>query len=243
MIHLPFEDRIEAGRDLARELSVRGVSAESVVLALARGGVPVGFAVADRLRLPLDVLIARKLGVPWQPELAMGAIAGDARILDFTMIRQLGIADGDVEDVIVREQAEMKRREARYRAGAPPADVRGKAVILVDDGLATGSTMLAALRHVRTQAPASVVVAVPVGSAPACERLRREADEVVCLATPHHFFAVGEWYVDFQQVTDEEVRNLMFESREQLRKHLASNTEVASKTGINEPATRGAGPR
>ena len=241
MVHLPFENRIEAGRLLARELSTHGLTAgNAVVLALVRGGVPVGFAVADRLRLPLDVIVARKLGVPWQPELAMGAIAGNTRILDWRMIRQIGISDYDLEDVISREQAEMRRREDRYRAGAPPLDVQKKAVVLVDDGLATGSTMLAAVRHLRTLEPARIIVAVPVGSGQACERLRREADEVVCLATPPYFFAVGEWYIDFQQVGDNEVRTLMFESREQLRKHLSSESRSES-AAINEPAAHGAG--
>lgn len=222
MVHLPFADRVEAGRLLAKELSSRGIAPGSVVLALTRGGVPVGFAVADRLHLPLDVIVARKLGVPWQPELAMGAIAGEARVLDIPMIRELGIADEDVDEAIARERAEMKRREERFRTGAPALDVRGKTVILVDDGLATGSTMLAAIRHLRTLEPARAIIAVPVGSEQACERLGKEADDIVCLATPHQFYAVGEWYRDFQQVSDTEVQMLLTESRKQMQKHTAS---------------------
>jgi predicted phosphoribosyltransferase len=138
------------------------------------------------------------------------------------MIRELGIADEDVNEAISREQAEMKRREERFRTGAPALDVRGKTVILVDDGLATGSTMLAAIRHLRTLEPARAIIAVPVGSEQACERLSKEADEIVCLATPHQFYAVGEWYRDFQQVSDTEVQTLLTESRKQMQKHTAS---------------------
>ncbi len=213
MVHLPFADRVEAGRLLARELALREFDPGSVVLALARGGVPVGFAVADRLHLPLDVIVARKIGVPWQPELAMGAIAGSARILDQRMIRELGISDKDVEEIIAREQAEMVRREDLYRGGKPALDLRGQTAILVDDGLATGSTMLAAVHHAHALRAAHVVVAVPIGSAQACGRVRRDADELVCLATPEIFYAVGEWYRDFQQVSDTEVQHLLEESR------------------------------
>jgi len=216
MVHLPFSDRVEAGRLLARELSLSAISPDAVVLALARGGVPVGFAVADRLHLPLDVIVARKLGVPWQPELAMGAIAGTARVLDERMIRELGISDEDVEEIAEREQAEMKRREHLYRGGKPALDLRGQTAILVDDGLATGSTMLAAVQHARSLKAAKVVVAIPVGSAQACGRLGRVADEVVCLATPELFYAVGEWYRDFRQVSDTEVQHLLAESHHKI---------------------------
>ncbi len=225
MVHLPFADRVEAGRLLAKELSSRNICQSndtSAVLALTRGGVPVGFAVADRLCIPLDVIVVRKLGVPWQPELAMGAIAGGEPILDDEMIRELGISLEDLEETIDREHAEMKRREELYRGDNPALDLRGRLAILVDDGLATGSTMMAAVRHVRDLGPARVIVAVPVGSRDACDRLRREADDLVCLATPERFFAVGEWYQDFEQVSDAEVRRLLTESRQQLQKHLAA---------------------
>jgi predicted phosphoribosyltransferase len=223
MIHLPFADRIEAGNALAIELSRRLNARNAVVLALARGGVPVGFAVANRLDLPLDVVVARKLGVPWQPELAMGAIAGSARTLNEGMLADLEISAVEVEKVILREQAEMKRREELYRVGQPAPDLAGRTVILVDDGLATGSTMLAAVRHARKLQAAIIVVAVPVGSRDSCEHLRREADDVVCLAIPDFFYAVGEWYRDFHQVSDNEVRNLLAESREHLAKGLKAS--------------------
>jgi predicted phosphoribosyltransferase len=208
MAHLPFADRAEAGRLLAKELSPHRFRSMAV-LGLARGGVPVGFAVADRLHFPLDVIVARKLGVPWQPELAMGAIAGTARILDGRMVRELGISDEDVEEIVAREQAEMRRREELYRGGEPALDLHGKSAILVDDGLATGSTMMAAVRHARSLHAAGVVIAIPVGSKQACDRLRREADDLICLSIPEAFFAVGEWYRDFAQVSDSEVQNLL----------------------------------
>jgi putative phosphoribosyl transferase len=218
MVHLPFADRLEAGRLLAGEISLRKLNSNAV-LALTRGGIPVGFEVADRLHLPLDAMVVRKLGVPWQPELAMGAITSRARILDNRMIQQLGISADEVEDVIAREQAEMKRREDLYRGGKPPLDLRGRSAILVDDGLATGSTMLAAVRHVRSFEPARVTVAVPVGSRTASDCLRREADDLICLAVPDLFCAVGEWYQDFHQVDDREVQTLLADSYQQLRKH------------------------
>jgi putative phosphoribosyl transferase len=226
MIDLPFTDRREAGRLLADELSLRNVAQNTVVLALARGGVPVGFAVADRLGLPLDVLVARKLGVPWQPELAMGAIAGTARILDDRMIQQLGISNEEVAGIVTREQTEMRRREELYRGGEPALDLHGKSVILTDDGLATGSTLLAAVSYVRSLEPEAVTIGVPVGSAEACNRLRKKVNDLVCLATPEPFVAVGQWYQDFQQVSDNEVKNLLAESRHLLRKHLKSPTDA-----------------
>jgi putative phosphoribosyl transferase len=209
MIHLPFADRLEAGRLLADRLSFHGVPGEAVVLALPRGGVPVGFAIAERLRLPLEVLIARKLGVPWQPELAMGAIAGTVHLLDERLIREIGIGTEEIERIVNREQAEIRRRQDLYRAGRPPLELRGRTVILVDDGLAMGSTMTAAARYVQTLNPAAVIVAVPVASRQACDRLTREADDVVCLAAPEPFYGVGRWYRDFHQVSDTEVQTLL----------------------------------
>jgi putative phosphoribosyl transferase len=233
MIHLPFMDRVEAGRLLARELSSRNIVSSpggAIVLALTSGGVPVGFAVADRLRLPLDIVVVRKLGVPWQPELAMGAIANGTRILDDRTIRQLGISDDEIAEIVTREDAEIDRREQLYRGGRPAADLQGRTAILADDGLATGSTMLAAVRYVHRLGPARIVVAVPVGSREACELLHKHADidDVVCLATPHLFFAVGEWYRDFPQVNDSEIEHLLTERRRQLRKHLPALLEKTS---------------
>jgi putative phosphoribosyl transferase len=206
MIHRPFADRLEAGRLLADELSGHQFPGDTVVLALPRGGVPVGFAIAQRLRFPLDVLVARKLGVPWQPELAMGAIAGTTRILNEDLIQQLGIGDEEVGVIIGREQEESKRREELYRGGKPRLDVRKRSIILVDDGLATGSTMLAAARYVRTLEPARVTIATPVGSRQACAQLQSEADKVICLSKPTPFSGVSEWYADFRQVSDAEVQ-------------------------------------
>lgn len=224
MMHLPFEDRVEAGRLLADELNRRKIRGDGVVLALTRGGVPVGFEVADRLRLPLDVIVARKIGVPWQPELAMGAIAGSVQVLDGPMIEQLEIADEDVKSIIAREQAEMERREEVFREGRPAVSVENRTVLIVDDGLATGSTMLAAVRYARTLKPSTIVIAVPVGSREACARLRKEADDLVCLAAPELFFAVGEWYRNFQQVSDDEVRRLLSESRRRMESYRKTRT-------------------
>ena len=218
MIKLPFADRTEAGRLLAVELSRRNADANAVVLAIPRGGVPVAFAIAHALHLPLDVVIARKLGVPWQPELAMGAIAGEARVMDRRAIAELGISEAAVERIVASEQSEMRRREDVYHAGRPAPDLHGRTAILVDDGLATGSTMLAAARYIHSMKPAHVVIAVPVGSAHACHRLRSEADAVVCLATPKSFTAVGEWYLDFREVSDDEVRYLLKENISWLEK-------------------------
>jgi len=217
MVYLPFEDRLEAGRMLAAELSHLKAAHDGVVLALTRGGVPVGFEVAELLGLPLDIVVARKLGVPWQPELAMGAIAGTARILDEPMIEELGIDAEDVDEIVAHEQAEMLRRESVYRADRPADDLHGKTAILVDDGLATGSTMLAAVRHVRNMKPARVIVGVPVASKQACDLVRRNVDDLICLAVPETFIAVGEWYRDFDQVNDIEVRRLLAESRSRQR--------------------------
>lgn len=210
MVDLPFADRLEAGRLLADQLSFHKVPPDALIFALPRGGVPVGFAVAERLHLALDVLVARKLGVPSQPELAMGAIAGTVRVLDERLIEQLGIDNEAIDRIVRREQAEIKRREDLYRGARPPLELRGRTVVLVDDGLAMGTTMTAAARYVETLNPVAVVVAVPIGSRQACDRLTREADDVICLAAPEPFHAVGRWYNDFHQVTDAEVQNLLW---------------------------------
>ncbi|AMO62085.1 putative phosphoribosyltransferase [Mycolicibacterium phlei] len=204
-----FRDRREAGAVLAEELaSYRG--RDVVVLGLARGGVPVGWQVAHALRAPLDVFLVRKLGVPQWEELAMGALAsGGGVVLNDDLIRSLGITDDAVSRAIARETEELHRREHAYRGDRPPLDVAGRTVILVDDGIATGASMLAAVRAVRALNPARVVVAVPVGPASACQELAREADEVVCASTPPKFEAVGQVFEDFHQVSDDEVRQLL----------------------------------
>jgi putative phosphoribosyl transferase len=210
MLELPFRDRTEAGQLLGAQLAGRDWPKNSIVLGLPRGGVPVAVEVARELGLPLDVIVVRKLGVPWQPELAMGAIAsGGVRVLDQQLIRMEGISQEDVEAIAAREEQEAERREQLYRAGRPPLALRKHTVILVDDGLATGSTMLAAVKCVKSLQPSAVIAAVPVASRQACAYLRHVADECVCLAVPEQFGSVGEWYQDFRQTSDADVRNLL----------------------------------
>ena len=209
MLRLPFRDRSEAGRLLGTELAARELGANPIVLALPRGGLAVGYEVAQKLKAPLDIVIVRKLGVPWQPELAMGALAGSTRVLDHQLIGQFHISERDVDAVVAREAQEMERRETLYRGARPAPDLKDRTVILVDDGLATGSTMLAAVRHVRGARARKVIVAVPVAPLETCNRFGKEADECVCLATPDPFYAVGEWYEDFRQVTDAEVQEIL----------------------------------
>jgi len=209
MVDLPFEDRTQAGRLLGRKLVSRELTANTIVLALPRGGLPVGAEVAEALKAPLDVVVVRKLGVPWQPELAMGAIAGPTRVLDNQLIREFGISGAEVEAVVAREAREMERRETLYRSGLPAPNLRGRTVVLVDDGLATGSTMVAAARYVRSSHPQRLIIAVPVASSQACSRLRKEADECICLTVPEPFSAVGQWYIDFRQVTDAQVQEIL----------------------------------
>ena len=189
---------------------------EVLVLALPRGGVPVAFEVALSLGAPLDIFLVRKLGVPGQEELAMGAIAtGGLRVVNDSVVRHLDIAPELIDAVAAREQGELERRERAYRDERPAPDVRGRTVILVDDGLATGSTMRAAALALRQQGPARVVVAVPVASREACEEFRDEVDDIVCASTPEPFMGVGRWYEDFSQTTDEEVRSLLARARGQ----------------------------
>lgn len=204
-----FANRRQAGKQLARML-VSYADTETVVLALPRGGVPVGFAVAKALCLPLDVLIVRKLGVPGYEELAMGAIAsGGFRILQPATIQLLKVPPHVVDATAERELCEIERREKRYRAGRPVHDMTGRAVILIDDGLATGSTMRVAVHAVREHQPSRVVVAVPVAAPEACEKLGRDVDDIVCLLTPAVFYAVGAWYDEFEQTSDDEVITLL----------------------------------
>ena len=205
-----FADRADAGRALARALEAYRDAPDAVVLGLPRGGVPVAFEIAEALGLPLDVLVVRKLGLPWQPELAMGAIAsGGAVVVTDDVVRHLGGRAEAFESVRAREQAELERREREYRGDRPPLDLRGRTGILVDDGLATGATMEAAVRALRALDAGRVVVAVPVASVEARDRIAAVADEVACLATPAFFSAVGQWYADFGQTPDAEVRDLL----------------------------------
>ncbi len=213
-----FRDRREAGVRLGEALRERGLAERDdvLVLALPRGGVPVGAEVARVLGAPLDVLVVRKLGVPGQEELAMGAIAGGAVVRNEEVLRSLDIDAAELAEVVRREADELRRRERVYRGARAAVDVSEKEVVLVDDGLATGSTMRAALKCLKTQNPRALVVAVPVAAASTCAELRGEgdADACVCLMTPEPFRAVGLWYADFGQTTDDEVRELLGALRE-----------------------------
>ncbi|MBY0396496.1 MAG: phosphoribosyltransferase [Thermoleophilia bacterium] len=205
-----FHDRAEAGRVLAGRLSAHAGQPDVVVLALPRGGVPVAAEVARAIRAPLDVFVVRKLGVPGHEELAMGAIAsGDVRVLNADVVASLGIPPYAIDAVAAREAEELRRRERLYRGGRPPVELRGRTVILVDDGLATGATMQAAIEAVRQRQPARIVVAVPTASRDTVERLEREADAIVCADMPEPFWAVGASYEDFAQTSDDEVRRLL----------------------------------
>src|SRR6202047_2779077 len=205
-----FRDRREAGRLLAAKLRTYANRSDVIVLALPRGGVPVAYEVANALGAPLDVFVVRKLGIPGYEELAMGAVAtGGVRVLNDEIVRGLRIPEYIIDAVAARDQQELRRRERLYRGGRPPPDVRGRTMILVDDGLATGATMRAAIMALRQLQPARIVVATPTASPEICEELRSEVDEVICAITPQPFLAVGHWYEDFSQTTDDEVRNLL----------------------------------
>ncbi|HEX5080645.1 MAG TPA: phosphoribosyltransferase [Blastocatellia bacterium] len=215
-----FKNRTEAGRVLAERLSAyanRPNTSDTLVLGLPRGGVPVAYEVATALNAPLDVFVVRKLGVPGHEELAMGAIAtGGGRSLNPDVIEYLRIPEEVVDEAAEREERELERRERLYRDHRPPHSPRDRVTILVDDGLATGATMSAAAIAVRQQQPASLVVAVPVASIQTCDDLRSLADEVICLYTPEPFYAVGLWYEDFSQTTDDEVRDLLARAENRL---------------------------
>jgi predicted phosphoribosyltransferase len=205
-----YVDRADAGRALANSLAHLRAAPDAIVLGLPRGGVPVAYEVARALDLPLDVLVVRKLGLPQQPELAMGAIAsGGALVVNDEVVRYLGGRHESFEAVRAREQGELERRERDYRGARPPLEMTGRTAILVDDGLATGATMEAAVRALRSLGARRIVVAVPVASQEAIERIEALADEVVCLAAPPFFSAVGQWYADFGQTEDAEVRDLL----------------------------------
>jgi putative phosphoribosyl transferase len=209
-----FRDRKEAGKLLAEKLSAYAGKPDIIVSALPRGGVPLAFEIAKALHAPLDLMLVRKLGVPGHEELALGALAmDDVCVFNDDVIRSYAIPDEILQAVIAKESKELLRRNQAYRGGAPPADVKDRTVILVDDGLATGATMHAAVRAVAQQGPARIIIAVPVASEQAVEALRREADEVVCLQIPPFFYGVGSAYGDFSQTTDDEVKALMEEAR------------------------------
>lgn len=207
---LPFRDRLDAGRQLSAKLQEFHGDPDAVVLALPRGGVPVGFAVARELGLPLDVFLVRKLGVPGQEELAFGAIAsGGVRVLNQDILELTGLGQEMIEAISRRETAELERRDSEYRRGRPALPVFGRTVLLVDDGLATGATMLAAVRAVGALEPRRVIAAAPLGSCQACRDFEAESIEIVCAYTPEPFSSVGAWYEDFRQTGDQEVRTLL----------------------------------
>ena len=209
-ITIPYADRRQAGKQLASKLAGYANRSDVLVLALPRGGVPVAFEVARALRASLDVFLVRKLGVPGQEELAMGAIAtGGVRVLNEEVTGRIDIPSSTIDEVASREEQELKRRERLYRGDRPVPNVQGRTVILIDDGLATGSTMRAAVTALRKMQPSEIIVAVPVAAAETCADLRSEVDEVICGATPEPFMAVGAWYSDFEQTSDREVRELL----------------------------------
>lgn len=219
-----YRDRLEAGRILATKLTAYADRKDVVVLALPRGGVPVAFEVAKALQAPLDVFVVRKLGVPGHEELAMGAIAtGGMYIVNEHVVHMLAIPDSVIEEVAEREQKELERREQLYRDDLPPPDVRDRTIILVDDGLATGSTMRAAVAALRKQHPAHIVVAIPVAAPVVRDEFKAEVDEIVCASTPEPFFGVGYWYEDFSQTSDEEVHDLLALSEQERPLQRVSN--------------------
>jgi putative phosphoribosyl transferase len=218
-----FRDRSEAGQVLAGRLTAYANRPGALVLALPRGGVPVAYEVAQALNVPLDVFLVRKLGVPGREELAMGAIAsGGVRVFNEDVIQALGISPEVIEAVAQAELQELTRRERLYRGDRPLPEVRGRSIILVDDGLATGSSMRAAIAALRRRGPSRIIVAVPVGSSETCTEFQDVADEVVCARTPEPFYAVGQWYEDFTQTTDEEVRDMLHRAAE----HAASASKA-----------------
>ena len=209
-----YRDRTHAGRELASKLVEHAGRPDVIVLALPRGGVPVAFEVAKALHAPLDVFVVRKLGVPGHEEYAMGAIAtGGVRVLDERVVRAAGVTRAQLDAVTAAEQRELARRESQYRGDRPPPDVTGRTVILVDDGLATGSTMRAAVEALRQEGAARVIVAVPIAPPETCDAFRDIVDDIVCARTPEPFYAVGLWYEDFSQTSDEEVRQLLEQAR------------------------------
>lgn len=215
-----FRDRADAGRKLAERVTGATIDPNTIVLGLPRGGVPVAFEIARALEAELDVFLVRKLGLPGQEELAVGAIAsGGVRVLNESLVAELHLSPKLIDQIAALEERELKRREELYRQGRPPLLVKGRAVILVDDGLATGASMKAAAQALRLQGPKRVIVAVPVAAEQTCDEFRMNVDEIVCAYTPEPFMAVGIWYEDFSQTTDQEVQQLLKEAQRQAAAH------------------------
>ena len=228
-----FEDRFDAGRVLAQALKHHAGKPDVAVLALPRGGIPVAFEIAHALGAPLDVFVVRKLGAPGYEELAMGAIAtGGVRVFNEEVIQHLGVSESWIEATIREQEEELRRREAAYRGDRPPVEIEGRTVILVDDGLATGASMRAAVRALSQRHPAAIVVAVPIGSRDTCDQFRAEVEEVVCARTPEPFHAVGAWYRNFTQTTDDEVRDLLNRAaHEQRLRRVREHNQAAQFAG------------
>jgi putative phosphoribosyl transferase len=225
-----FKDRFDAGRFLAKQLVGYAHDPNVTILALPRGGVPVGYEVARELNAPLDVFVVCKLAVPGYDELAMGAIAsGGVRVLNEEAVHRLGIPQRVIDAAAEDQQAELQRREQAYRGERQPVPIAQRRVLLVDDGLATGASMRAAVRALRQQKPAGIIVAVPIGSRDTCDHFRNEVDEIICGETPEPFFAVGTWYSNFLQTTDDEVRQLLDRAAHERRvRRVQRQTEAAS---------------
>ena len=205
-----FENRRDAGKQLAKELSEFKGQNDAIVLGLPRGGIPVAYEVAKALELPLDVFIVRKLSVPGQPELAMGAIAsGDIKVMNESVVRNAGISDQQIEEVAHKEKEELKKREKAYRGARPDIDLQGKTVLIVDDGLATGASMRAAISALREHNPKKIIAAIPTAPRDTCQEFESEVDQIICLRTPSPFWGVGGSYQNFSQTTNEEVRTFL----------------------------------
>jgi putative phosphoribosyl transferase len=232
----PLHDRADAGRQLAATLSAYAGRQDVLVLGLPRGGVPVAYEIAKALHAPLDIFVVRKLGVPGQEELAFGALASDGmRVLNDEIVHALALADDEIETVVAREQREIERRERTYRGDRPLFDVQGKTVILVDDGVATGATLRAALAALRARKPAKIIAAVGVAPVETCETLAAEVDELVCLLKPDPFWAVGLWFADFSPTTDEEVRTLLAQADDLLRTEKGEQSMTTMHTMTEQP--------
>jgi len=229
---MTFLNRVDAGRRLAKELDAYRGRRDVLVLGIPRGGVPVAFQVAAELGAPLDVFVVRKLGVPGHEELAFGAIATKGiRVLDAQIVEEAGISDLEIELIAAKERQELERRERAYRGSRPPLNLEGKTVILVDDGIATGASTRAAIIALRQLEPASIALAVPIAPAATCMRLRREVDDLICLDAPETFYAIGEFYENFSQVSDEEVTTLLQRNVAQ-RSHEVATTRRGIRKGV-----------